>query len=274
MTRERILITVKTYPVISKKYGELVCTAGVRKDGSWVRLYPVPFRLLDYAKRYRKFDWIEADLRKSRKDRRPESYHPKNQEEIAIVGHLDAKDKWRERRRLILGKCKVFDRFQPLLDAARKNRMSLAVFKPTKIIDFKCQESEPDWALDKIKAIKAREDQGELFAGEEDWRKSFVLMPKVPWKFSYTFKDAIGKQSTLQILDWEISQLYWNCLKKTGGKQSLALEKVREKYMGQFLKKDLHFFLGTLLEFHQRAPNPWSIIGVCPIPHQTQMELI
>lgn len=44
---ERILITVKTYPTLSAKYGELVCTAGLREDGSWIRIYPVPFRLLD-----------------------------------------------------------------------------------------------------------------------------------------------------------------------------------------------------------------------------------
>ena len=48
MEREKVLITVKTYPTLSRKHGELVCTAGVREDGSWVRLYPIPFRLLDY----------------------------------------------------------------------------------------------------------------------------------------------------------------------------------------------------------------------------------
>jgi hypothetical protein len=47
MPKERILITVKTYPTLSRKYGETVCTAGIRPDGSWVRLYPVPFRRLD-----------------------------------------------------------------------------------------------------------------------------------------------------------------------------------------------------------------------------------
>ncbi|MYF20247.1 MAG: hypothetical protein F4218_06430 [Synechococcus sp. SB0677_bin_5] len=32
---------VKTYPTLSQKYGETVCTAGVREDGSWMRLYPL-----------------------------------------------------------------------------------------------------------------------------------------------------------------------------------------------------------------------------------------
>lgn len=44
--RKRIFILVKTYPTISATYGELVCTAGILEDGTWIRLYPVPFRLL------------------------------------------------------------------------------------------------------------------------------------------------------------------------------------------------------------------------------------
>jgi hypothetical protein len=73
MARERILITVKTYPTLSRRYGETVCTAGVREDGTWVRIYPVPFRRLEESEQYRKFDWLELDLVKSRSDSRPES---------------------------------------------------------------------------------------------------------------------------------------------------------------------------------------------------------
>ena len=42
--KQRILVTVKPYPTLSRKYGETVCTAGIREDGTWVRIYPVPFR--------------------------------------------------------------------------------------------------------------------------------------------------------------------------------------------------------------------------------------
>lgn len=38
MPREKILLTVTTYPLPSRSYDELVCTAGVREDGSWVRM--------------------------------------------------------------------------------------------------------------------------------------------------------------------------------------------------------------------------------------------
>ncbi len=44
--KQRVLITVKTYPTPSTRYIELVCTAGVREDGPWIRIYPAPFRFL------------------------------------------------------------------------------------------------------------------------------------------------------------------------------------------------------------------------------------
>ena len=114
--------------------------------------------------------------------------------------------------------------------------------------------------------------QGDLFA--EEWRKTFRVIPKLPFTFSYRFTDADGRETKLQILDWEIGALYWNCFHRHGGEEKMALAKVREKYVGQFLKTDLHFFLGTTEQFHFVAPNPWVIIGVFPIPHQTQRALL
>jgi len=78
----------------------------------------------------------------------------------------------------------------------------------------------------------------------------------------------------LQILDWEIGALFWNCLKQCRGDEKAALEKVRIKYIDQFLQTDLHFFLGTTQQFHFVAPNPWVIIGVFPIPHERQTQLL
>jgi hypothetical protein len=58
MPNAKILITVKTYPTLSEKYDELVCTAGFKEDGSWIRIYPVPFRKLDYENQFHKWQWI------------------------------------------------------------------------------------------------------------------------------------------------------------------------------------------------------------------------
>ena len=47
MALAKVLITVKTYPTLSTKYEELVCTAGFREDGTWIRIYPVQFHFND-----------------------------------------------------------------------------------------------------------------------------------------------------------------------------------------------------------------------------------
>ena len=272
MAKEHILVTVKTYPTLSRKYGETVCTAGVRENGSWVRLYPVPFRRLNETEQYSKFDWLECDLDKNPGDPRPESYRPTDAKQLIAVGHMDTKDNWRERRRLLLQTAKVFTSLQPLIDGAKANSLSLAVFKPTRILDFIWEEDDREWDPSKVAELRNRSLQGVLFE-EDAWQQTFKLIAKLPYSFSYRFVDAEGKVSEMQILDWEAGQLYWNCMKQCGNDEAAALAKVKEKYFNEFLKKDLHFFLGTTQQFHAWATNPWVVIGVLPIPHEYQTAL-
>lgn len=271
MPRERVLITVKTYPTLSRKYGETVCTAGIRQDGSWVRIYPVPFRRLGEKEQYDKYDWVECDLRKSTKDPRPETYHPTDVHTICPVAHVDTRDNWRARRSLLLRPAQVHTSLKTLISGAKANALSLAVFKPARVTGFVWENEDRDWNPDKVAEMRALTHQGDLFAADA-WRETFRIIPKLPYSFSYRFDDADGHASELQVLDWEAGALYWNCLRRANGDETTALAKVRQKYLDQFLKTDLHFYLGTTQQFHQRAPNPWVIIGVLPIPHETRPE--
>lgn len=272
MSTERILITVKTYPTLSRKYGETVCTAGVREDGSWVRMYPVPFRRLNEEQQYRKFDWLECDLAKNTKDHRPETFRPLHPEQLVPAGHMGTDRVWAERRHLLLNTCKVFDSLDELIEGAKRNEVSLAVFKPTQILDFIWEGEDRQWSAEKLRQMRDAHSQLELFE-DNDWRETFKVIPKMPYSFSYKFSDSAGRQSELQVLDWEVGALYWNCLRAAGDDEPAALAKVRQKYFHEFLTKDLHFFLGTTQQFHFVAPNPWVIVGVLPIPHEVQPEL-
>lgn len=270
--RQRILVTVKTYPTLSRKYGETVCTAGVREDGTWVRIYPVPFRRLERGEQYKKYDWIECGLHRRTADPRPESYSPVDPNEMMPVGRMDTSDNWRERRRLLLEKCRVYDRLATLVAGAKQNTMSLAVFKPYKVHDFVWETESPKWDPAKLRQMREFHDQLGLF-GDNEWRRTFNLIPKLPYSFSYRFEDVTGRRSELQILDWEAGALYWNCLKSSGQDEMAALEKVKRKYLDEFITKDLHFYLGTTQQFHQFARNPWVIVGVLPIPFDKQERL-
>lgn len=95
MEKQRILITAKTYPTLSRKYGETVCTAGVREDGSWVRMYPVPFRRLEEAEKTKKFDWVACRLVRNTSDPRPETYRPVDEAELRPVDHVGTSGEWR-----------------------------------------------------------------------------------------------------------------------------------------------------------------------------------
>ena len=272
MGKERVLITVKTYPTLSRKYGETVCTAGVREDGSWVRMYPVPFRRLGETEQYKKFDWLECQLVRNSSDPRPETFRPADENELRPVGHIDTSSNWRERRRILLNTARVYDRLDELIAGAKANQVSLAVFKPTRILNFLSEVEAREWEPEKLREIRELTKQFDLFA-DNSWRETFKVIPKLPYSFSYRFEDAAGKSSEMQVLDWEVGALYWNCLRSANGDEPRALAKVRQKYFDTFLKTDLHFFLGTTQQFHFVAPNPWVIVGVFPIPPEPQIGL-
>lgn len=270
MAKQRVLIAVKTYPTLSRTYTELVCTAGFREDGSWIRIYPSPFRFLNDEQRYKKYQWIELNLAKNLKDVRPESFSPTNIDAVELHDTIGTEREWESRRSFILGRNTVYTNLSQIIAAAKSNEMSLAIFKPTRVLDFTAEAVTEHWELSKKEAAEESLKQGSLF-NEAD-KVDFKLMPKLPWKFRYRFIDDKGREAALMIEDWEVGQLYWNCLKSRTPEKAVAA--VRQKYFDDFAKKkDLHFFLGTTREWHQRALNPYVIIGTFQPPFQTQIPL-
>lgn len=238
--KKRIYIVVKTYPTISKEYSELVCTAGVLEDGSWIRLYPVPFRKLDIEQKYPKYTWIEIDAVRNTADFRPETYRPDLS--TIVVEEKSKKVDWDERRRIIFKNKKIYTNLQELINKAKSDGISLAIFKPMEILDFIIEKTERDWDSNKLAILKRLSQQLNLFQTPEEIEEEFKIVPKVPYKFSYRFKDDSGNKSTMMIEDWEIGMLYFNCLRRAGGNESLATAKVKEKYFDIFTTKDTHFF--------------------------------
>ncbi len=260
MALTKVLIAVKTYPTLPSKYDELVCTAGFKEDGSWVRIYPVPFRKLDYEKRYSKYDWVEIDLEKYNSDFRPESFKPRSLEsDFKIISNLPSDDHWRQRKEVVLKNVKT-NLTQLIKEAqAKEIGTSLAVFKPKEVFDFIIEPVERDWDKKKLDQLKANANQLKLFQNSEN---PFEVVQKLPYKFSYSFRDEEGRESTLMIEDWEIGALYWNSLHRHDGDEMRACADVKARYFDDFAKtKDLYLFLGTTREFHFIAHNPFIIIG-------------
>jgi len=251
MAKIRVLITVKTYPTLSGKYDELVCTAGFTESGEWIRIYPIQFRKLGYLNQYKKYEWIEIDLVKNISDFRPESYRPVTLDtQPSIIGSASTENNWVERKEIVLKN--VYTDLELLIaDSKDKNkRTSLAVFKPTKILDFVWEAVDRDWDKDKIAAM----NQMSIF---EQRGSEIKVVRKLPYKFSYKLEDINGRQSKMMIEDWEVGALFWKY-----ENEEEACQKVHQKYFDDFAKtKDLHFFLGTTQAFHLQARNPFMIIG-------------
>ncbi len=275
MAKTKVLITVVTYPLPSRSYDELVCTAGILETGEWIRIYPVPLKFLTGLRKDGKmvsfkYNWIELDLNKRNDDFRPESHSPINYDfkDIELFGKIDTQNNWAERKKYCTAK--VYTNLTQLIENSKApTNVSLATFKPTRILEFIIEAEENREWKDEWKDLRK---QGDLF--EQD-RSPEITIPKLPYKFYYRFEDDEGRISRLMIEDWEIGALYWNCLKSTEGNEAEALKKVREQYEKNFIQnKDLYFFLGTTREWHmRRAKNPFVIIGVFYPKKETQTSL-
>lgn len=258
--KTRIYILVKTYPAISEKYNELVCTAGILESGEWIRLYPIRFRTLSETEKYKKFCWVEVEIERNSSDFRPETYRPIG--EFHIEPQSNTVD-WNSRNNIIFKNTPVYTSIDKLVQDSRSEKgTSLAIFKPTKICSISAKATDKEWDSKKLKALQEKEAQMDLFMSPEEVREQFRVVRKVPYDFSYKIEDETGRVSNMIITDWEIGMLYFNCLKSSNYDEKEAIKKVKEKYLGFASSKDVYLFLGTTKSYHKRALNPFIIIGV------------
>ena len=171
-------IVVKTYPTISEKYAELVCTAGILEDGSWIRLYPIPFRKLELEQKYPKYTWMQVKAIRNTSDFRPETYRPYDLSTI-VVEPKSSKIDWDERRKIIFRNKKIYANLQELIDKTKTDGTSLAVFKPTKVLDFLIEPGERDWDPKKLESLRRLSQQMKLFQTVEEIDAEFRVVPKV-----------------------------------------------------------------------------------------------
>ena len=272
MKKEKVLITVKTYPTLSSKYGELVCTAGIRaSDGEWIRIYPMPFRSLKEDFRYKKYQWVNIELQKNKQDHRIDSYRPVNIHDLELLDSIPTSDGWNARKRIVLNPKHLYFSLDSLLAETKAGNRSIAVFKPAKFIDFRVESVDREWEENKLRGCKALLSQPGLF--DEGHLKEIRPVEKIPYKFKIKFSDESGKESTMMVEDWEICELYRKCIRSSDSEEE-AVDKVRKKYESFMYEKDLYLILGTTKAWHSIAPNPYIIIGLFYPPFEIQRSFV
>ena len=261
---ERILILAKTYPSPSAKYVETSCVAGINEQGQLRRLYPVPFRLIEEGRQFRKWQWISARVRKSKDDHRPES-HRIFIDTIDCEGEpLSTRNQWAERWPWI-DKANAFSSFNDV-DARRlKTNESLALLRPKKILSLEIRPARnPDWTDEERNKLIQEQLQGNLFSQAETEREVRELK-KIPFDFYYRYvcDSAEGEaECRHKIVDWEAGALYWNCRRSHGDDWEKPF---RAKLEQDLLGKDLMFLMGN----QHRFQDQWLIVSLIYPPMRT-----
>ena len=256
------MVTVKAYPSVSLLYKELVCCAGITEDRKWIRLYPVPYRQLPNWQQFEKYDIIEVDVqrRPAHKDNRPESWQPLL-DTLKVVGKIGtAKGNWDARLEWI--KPTLLKGYAELKERQESESVSLAAFKPARILDIEVSPDKEDWSPQQ----KAALDQRELFDGFDK-----EPVEKVPYRFRIGFLDERGKDHWLSVIDWEFFQL-WRKERDRLGSEEEAAEQVRKKLLWVTSgDKDLILYAGNLANPAMR--KSFMILGCCYPKDDPQMTL-
>lgn len=260
--KKKILVLVKTYPNPSTKYQETVCVAGMLLENppSWIRLYPIPFRDLPFDQQFKKYEVIEAEVRKNRNDYRPESHNivPGS---IKVLETIGTGDFWRKRKDLIRPLIQSSFSMCALQRKYEEQKTSLGIFKPSKIHDFIVEPTEKDWTL----------SQKQILSQKDFFKQDKITLEKVPFQFKikYSCNNLDCTIHTQGIIDWETSQLYRNLSKKYD-EQKLTT-KIREKYLNDLFakNKDVFFIAGN----QYGAPISFLILSVFSPPIEKNEQL-
>lgn len=251
--KKRVLVTVKTYPLPSKKAIEVSCTAGITDDNEWIRLFPLPFRHLEYSKRFKKYQWIEANIVKAASDPRPESYRVDLDSLKPIGSPLPTKNNWQVRKERILPLAATS--LCHLQSTRESTGVTLGIFKPRCINELIIEpEENPYWTPSEIETLS----QQHMF---EKIRVEPV--EKIPFKFKYRFfcNDSKCEGHILSVTDWEISESYRKWRKDYGDSWE---SNFRQKYEYDVIYCfDTYFYVGTV----RAHPDVWIIVGLF-YPHK------
>ena len=241
----RAIIVVRTYPVPVEFGVESSCTAAITETGEWLRLFPVPWRLLPTNQRFRRYQRVEVRITKSKDDPRPESYKL-TQDGIRVLSSPLAS--WKAKKEI------VFPLREPsLCGLARKRDLqqypTLGIIRPSSIKWLRIVPDAPEWSPGELGMLR----QTHLFIKTPEKQ-----LEKIPFRFYYQFScaEADCHGHNMMCTDWEMSQAYrqWRSRYGDGWEQ-----KFRQRFEVEMIQKnDTHFFVGTVASH----PNSWIIIGL------------
>lgn len=238
MDTERILITVRTYPNVSKRYTEIVCTGGINENGHWRRLFPVPLRYMDEERQYRVWDVIEVRVSDTSSDGRLESRRP-DTSGLSVIQRLDSHDiraQWVEPTAV------------DSLNAGQSAGRTLFPVRVGEVRDLVIEPESGEWEPWQQQKLS---EEG-LFAKNKP-------LEKLPFKARFEWTDAAGDVHCSTFIAWECGEA-WRQYRR---RYSDPLDRLRAAFLERCRQSDrLAFFVGN----YKRHPQHFSVCGVYAPP--------
>lgn len=264
--KKKILILCKTYPSPSRNHIETSCVAGVTEENQFIRLFPIPFRLLSSSSQFKKWQWVELKCHKSDKDHRPES-HSIDKTSIECIGNpIPSSNAWSERRKII-SKLEKFQSFDEIENNRKSHKNTLALLTGIRLIKLEIRRANPPyWTKEQVQSLRQAENQADLF--DSGGQQPVKLLEKLPYDFYYHYVcEKTGKTFKHKIVDWEIGAAYRKWKESYGEGWEIPF---RKKFEEEFAQKDLTFFMGTM----KRFPSQWLIISLIYPPKTKDDNLL
>lgn len=252
-----MLPVVKAYPVLDQvSHSEAVCVAGISLDEPrrWIRLFPLDFRGLQRAQKFKKYQVIVLDATKSSKDSRPESYAPVL-DSIELCETIPSENGTWKRRLPFLDSVEDASMCE-IQRQQESDRKSLGLFRPQEISDLNISDVEQDF----VKRQNAVLDQMSLTgdrAGDES-RKQLEPLP-IKAKFKYRCADSNCSGHDQSLIDWELGALHRRLRAEGNGRDAIH-RKIRERFLDQYCGEsvDTRFITGSMLS----RPKNFLILGL------------
>lgn len=247
----RVLIWGKTYPELSARYVETVCTAGVREDGRPIRLYPVPLRYLDTRKQFALYDWVEAPIVKSTADPRPESFKVVSGK-IRIVGHLDTKKNWKARSAIVFKDPGwQFDCYDALVREESKSKRSMGVVTPGNIDGVDLVKKSAGAEKEYRKKLDEVQGQQDLFHPQYKELEFLPYHIRLRWRCASTKCSCqSGRAHDHMVLDWGLLEL--------ARRSSWVKARQKLQEISNLKEKDFRLFIGNF----RLHPKAFGIVGL------------
>lgn len=240
---------VKAAPAPSVTYKETVCTVGLTEKSKWIRLYPIDFRYLKPRQKYSKYQWINVEIRKNKKDFRIDSYRPSVKSITPIGKKLPTRDGWEKRKKIVLPN--LSKSLEELTENYEKSVVSIGIFKPKRIDKFYIEAIEKGWSA------KHQQTLSQLVLIGEQPKK----LERIPFNFSYKFwcDDKRCKGHKLKIIDWEVYELYRKMRTQNFPAMDVVLKKVKQTWYDKMWGKDRDSYLIVGTVFPRKS---FVVLGV------------